>query len=101
MKKRCLFLAAGLAAAAAVPIALLAPGRASGEKKAPFLGRNFAHRGLHTPDKQVPENSLAAFRAAAECAEEAVLNALTASRATEGCGYARRGLAEFLPLGAD
>ncbi len=41
------------------------------------------------------------FRAAAECAEEAVLNALTASRATEGCGYARRGLAEFLPLGAD
>ena len=66
MKKRCLFLAAGLAAAAAVPIALLAPGRASGEKKAPFLGRNFAHRGLHTPDKQVPENSLAAFRAAVE-----------------------------------
>ena len=44
---------------------LVAPGRASEEAKAPFLRRNFAHRGLHTPDRSVPENSLAAFRAAA------------------------------------
>ena len=29
-----------------------------------FFGRNFAHRGLHSPDKSVPENSLAAFEAA-------------------------------------
>ena len=45
---------------------LVAPGRASEEAKAPFLRRNFAHRGLHTPDRSVPENSLAAFRAAVE-----------------------------------
>ena len=57
------FLAAGLAAA--LPFFLLAPGRA-GEKRRPFLGRNFAHRGLHTEDGSVPENSLAAFRRAVE-----------------------------------
>lgn len=34
--------------------------------KAPFYGRNYAHRGLHTPDKKVPENSLAAFRRAVD-----------------------------------
>ena len=44
---------------------LLAPGHASRAKKAPFAGY-FAHRGLHTPDKAVPENSLEAFRRAAE-----------------------------------
>ena len=63
MKKRTLVLAAGLAA---LPLAMLAPGRAEKAKKSPFQGRNFAHRGLHTPDKRVPENSLAAFGAAAE-----------------------------------
>lgn len=45
---------------------LLAPGRASRAKKAPFAGKFFAHRGLHAPDKTVPENSLRAFRRAAE-----------------------------------
>lgn len=35
-------------------------------QKAPFLYRNYAHRGLHTEDGTVPENSLPAFRAAAE-----------------------------------
>ena len=45
---------------------LLAPGRAGAERKAPFLGRYFAHRGLHTPDRSVPENSLSAFRRAVE-----------------------------------
>ena len=44
---------------------LLAPGHASLTKKQPFAGY-FAHRGLHTPDRTVPENSLAAFRRAAE-----------------------------------
>ena len=63
VKKRYILLAAGLAA---LPAVLLAPGLAGREKKAPFRGRNFAHRGLHSPDKQVPENSLAAFRAAVE-----------------------------------
>ena len=31
-----------------------------------FRGRFYAHRGLHSPERGVPENSLAAFRAAAE-----------------------------------
>ncbi|WP_278335974.1 glycerophosphodiester phosphodiesterase [Pygmaiobacter massiliensis] len=42
------------------------PCRPSQEKSRPFYGRNYAHRGLHTKDKSVPENSLAAFRAAVE-----------------------------------
>ena len=59
--------AVGIAAAAAgVTAFLIAPGHASEEKKAPFFGANIAHRGLHTRDKTVPENSLAAFRAAAD-----------------------------------
>lgn len=61
----------GLAGAAAVCAAagalfLTAPGKASPEQKAPFAGRNFAHRGLHRKTDNIPENSLAAFRAAAE-----------------------------------
>lgn len=43
---------------------LIWPGRSTRSMRAPFERRNFAHRGLHTPDKSVPENSLAAFRAA-------------------------------------
>jgi glycerophosphoryl diester phosphodiesterase len=31
-----------------------------------FIGRNFAHRGLHTRNQEVPENSLAAFLLAKE-----------------------------------
>ncbi|MBO6014493.1 MAG: glycerophosphodiester phosphodiesterase [Oscillospiraceae bacterium] len=53
------------AAATAVPVFLLAPGFATKEKKAPFLRRNFAHRGLHSRDLTVPENSLKAFELAA------------------------------------
>ena len=53
-------------AAAAVPLFLLAPGRATKRQKAPFMGRNFAHRGLHSRDMSVPENSLKAFRLAAK-----------------------------------
>ena len=45
---------------------LIAPGRASKRAKAPFTGRNYAHRGLHKVDKTVPENSLTAFRLAVE-----------------------------------
>ena len=44
----------------------IAPSRATNEQKAPFCRKNFAHRGLHTPDKSVPENSLEAFRLAKE-----------------------------------
>ena len=54
------------AAAAAGGLFCIAPKKASAELTAPFLGRNFAHRGLHTEDQSVPENSLAAFAAAAE-----------------------------------
>ena len=56
------------AAAAALGIAAFftAPGHAAAEKKAPFIGANIAHRGLHTRDRAVPENSLAAFRDAVE-----------------------------------
>ena len=53
-------------AAAAFPLWLLAPGCASGRQRAPFQGRNFAHRGLHTRDKTVPENSLEAFHLAVQ-----------------------------------
>lgn len=63
MKKRgALLLCAG---AAALPVFLLAPGRAGRGRKKPFLGWNYAHRGLHSRDKHVPENSMEAFRLAA------------------------------------
>ena len=63
--------ALGAAVPAALSLAALAvfaaaPGRASSEQKRQFSGRNFAHRGLHRADKSVPENSMAAFRAAVE-----------------------------------
>lgn len=44
---------------------LLAPGRCEKARRAPFEGRNYAHRGLFTQDQSVPENSLPAFAAAA------------------------------------
>ena len=50
--------------AAGITAFLLAPAHASREQKAPFVDRNYAHRGLHKKDKTVPENSLAAFRRA-------------------------------------
>ncbi len=62
MKKSLIWAAAG---AGALPLFLLAPGRAPRGRKRPFLGVNYAHRGLHTRDKTVPENSLEAFRLAA------------------------------------
>ena len=65
MKKRSIALLAS-AAALAAPVFLVAPGRASKRQKAPFMGMNFAHRGLHSRDKSVPENSLEAFRLAAK-----------------------------------
>ena len=53
---------AGTAAAAAF---LVAPGKRDLKQRAPFMGRNFAHRGLHRIDKSTPENSLPAFAHAA------------------------------------
>ncbi len=57
---------AGAAGAFALAAAAVAPGKADGKEKAKFCGLNFAHRGLHSYDKSVPENSLAAFRLAVE-----------------------------------
>ena len=50
----------------ALPVFILAPGRADRRQKEPFRNRNFAHRGLHSRDRSVPENSLKAFDLAAE-----------------------------------
>lgn len=52
------------AAALGVPLLMLAPGKATRRQKAPFMGMNFAHRGLHSRDMLVPENSLLAFELA-------------------------------------
>lgn len=58
---------AGLAAVGlGVTAYLIAPGRARKRSKAQFYGRNFAHRGLYKPDKTIAENSLTAFKAAAD-----------------------------------
>lgn len=43
---------------------ILRPGRFSDGQRRMVSGVNHAHRGLHTKDKTVPENSLPAFRAA-------------------------------------
>ena len=53
------------ATAVAAAFFLLAPEKPTAQKMAPFYGRSFAHRGLHTADGTVPENSLPAFAAAA------------------------------------
>lgn len=59
--------AAGIAALGLGAAAwMIAPGHATKRAKAPFKGRNYAHRGLYTSDQSVPENSLAAFRRAVE-----------------------------------
>ena len=75
MKKKTAFgLFLGAAAAAALPVLLSAPGRVTKAQKAPFLGWNYAHRGLHKADKSVPENSLEAFRLAGEAGYGAELD---------------------------
>ncbi len=45
---------------------LIAPGRSTAARRAPFEGRAFAHRGLYELDQSVPENSLTAFQRAAD-----------------------------------
>lgn len=44
---------------------LIAPGNIYKSQRKLFKGKNFAHRGLHKRSKVIPENSLAAFEAAA------------------------------------
>lgn len=45
---------------------MIMPGGAKQDERNKFFGRNFAHRGLHSKDQRVPENSLPAFAKAAE-----------------------------------
>jgi len=45
---------------------LIEPRRCSAKQETDFCRLNYAHRGLHTRDLTVPENSLAAFRRAAD-----------------------------------
>ncbi|MEG2053309.1 MAG: glycerophosphodiester phosphodiesterase family protein [Oscillospiraceae bacterium] len=45
---------------------LLRPTRLKPEQKAAFSHRNYAHRGLYSPDQTVPENTLLAFSRAIE-----------------------------------
>ena len=49
-----------------IPIYATAPGYISRRQRNIFRGVNYAHRGLHSPDRKIPENSLAAFRLAAK-----------------------------------
>ena len=62
-------------ASVTVPLFLIAPGAATQRQKAAFVGRNFAHRGLHSEDRSVPENSLEAFRLAGRAGYGAELDA--------------------------
>jgi glycerophosphoryl diester phosphodiesterase len=63
MAKKWPFVAA--AAAGAVWLYMLAPAKISRDGRKKFSVKYFAHRGLHTGDGRVPENSLKAFRGAA------------------------------------
>ena len=49
-----------------IVLALIKPQLPQDKQYLPFYARNFAHRGLHDLSGGIPENSLAAFRAAAE-----------------------------------
>lgn len=72
--KRTQWIALGAAVCAGAGcIYAIAPGKSTLEQRAPFRGRYFAHRGLYD-DAARPENSLAAFRAAAECGYGAELD---------------------------
>ena len=53
------------AVCAALPVYAVAPGRISRRQRSIFRGVNYAHRGLHTRDRSIPENSIPAFRQAA------------------------------------
>ena len=64
-KKALTVAAAAAGAAAAGYLFLVAPGRSRASQRFPFRGQNIAHRGLYDAAAGIPENSLAAFRAAA------------------------------------
>lgn len=66
IKKILIVTAAAGAAVGAGIVFLSAPGKINRKAKKPFMHKNFAHRGLHSRDKSVPENSLKAFDLASE-----------------------------------
>lgn len=45
----------------ATAVWLIAPEKSTEKQRKPFWKLNIAHRGLHTPDRKVPENSIEAF----------------------------------------
>lgn len=55
-----------LAALLLLNIVLVMPSRGLKSQRELFYHINFAHRGLHSRDKKIPENSLAAFKAAVD-----------------------------------
>ncbi len=61
-----LIIVAVLAALLLIYVVLVAPGRLPKNADNVLWHSAYAHRGLHTKDKAVPENSMAAFRAAVE-----------------------------------
>lgn len=61
-----LWLCIACAALVLLVVFLVMPGRARHGEMQPFIGWCYAHRGLHTKDLSVPENTLAAFCAAAD-----------------------------------
>ena len=65
-KKALLYGLGGLLCAGAGLAWLIAPGRPKAEQRAMVQSRYFAHRGLYDSEQGIPENSLAAFRRAAE-----------------------------------
>ncbi len=74
MKRRIGKILIGLGAAVTAPLLYFAPGASTRRQRAPFRGVNYAHRGLHSRDKSVPENSLEAFRLAARAGYGAELD---------------------------
>ena len=54
------------AVCAVLPVYAVAPGHLSRQSRSVFRGVNYAHRGLHSRDRSIPENSLSAFRQAAQ-----------------------------------
>lgn len=55
-----------LITSAFIPLFALFPSRPTKRQKELFFGRNYAHRGLHSRDKIIPENSIRAFKLATQ-----------------------------------
>lgn len=65
MRKKAIHLLVPAVGLSLLPVYAVLPGRISRRQRNIFRGVNYAHRGLHSRDRSVPENSLPAFRRAA------------------------------------